>query len=45
MREKQVLPVVVVGLTGALVAVIALWALDRIAGPEPATASQDARSL
>ena len=41
MREKQVLPVVVVGLTAALVAVIALWALDRIAGPESATASQD----
>ena len=39
MREKQVLPVVVVGLTGALVAVIALWTLDRITSPESATAS------
>ena len=28
MREKQVLPVVVLGLTAALVAVIALWTLD-----------------
>ena len=41
MREKQLLPVVVVGLTAALVVVIALWTLDRIAGPESATASQD----
>ena len=41
MHEKQVLPVVVVGLTAALVAVIALWALDRITGPEPAMPSQD----
>ena len=29
MREKQVLPVAVVGLTAALVAVVALWTLDR----------------
>ena len=41
MREKQVLPVVVVGLTAALVAVIALWTLDRVSGPDQATASQD----
>ena len=41
MREKQVLPVVVVGLTAALVGVIALWTLDRIAGPSMATTSQD----
>jgi TRAP-type mannitol/chloroaromatic compound transport system substrate-binding protein len=41
MREKQVLPVVVVGLTAALVAVIALWTLDRVAGPDQTTASQD----
>lgn len=30
MREKQILPLVVVALTGALVVVIALWTLDRI---------------
>ena len=30
MREKQVLPVAVVGLTAALVAVVALWTLDRV---------------
>ena len=30
MREKQILPVVIVALTGALVAVIALWTLDRV---------------
>ena len=41
MREKQVLPVVVVVLTAALVAVIALWTLDRVEGPESATVSQD----
>ena len=41
MHEKQVLPVVVVGLAAALVAVIALWTLDRVAGPDQATASQD----
>lgn len=41
MREKQVLPIVVVGLTAALVAVIAVLTLDRIAGGESATASQD----
>ena len=41
MREKQVLPVVVLGLTAALVAVIALWTLDRVSGPDQATASQD----
>ena len=29
MREKQVLPVAVVGLTAALVVVLALWTLDR----------------
>ena len=39
MREKQVLPVVVVGLTAALVAVIALWTLDRVAGPDQAAYS------
>ena len=30
MREKQVLPVVVVALTAALVAVVALWTMDRV---------------
>ena len=30
MREKQVLPVVVVALIAALVAVVALWTLDRV---------------
>ena len=39
MREKQILPLVVVALTGALVTVIALWSLDR------ATSSQPDRSL
>ena len=41
MREKQVLPVVVVGLTAALVAVIALWTLDRVEGPASTAVSQD----
>ena len=39
MREKQILPLVVIALTGALVTVIALWSLDR------ATSSQPDRSL
>ncbi|GIR14413.1 MAG: hypothetical protein CM15mP25_1680 [Gammaproteobacteria bacterium] len=43
MREKQVLPVVVVGLTAALVAVIALWTLDRVSGPDQATAARMVR--
>jgi hypothetical protein len=30
MRERQILPLVVVALTGALVAVVALWTLDRV---------------
>jgi len=30
MREKQILPVVVVALASALVAVVALWTLDRV---------------
>ena len=35
MREKQILPLVVVALTGALVAVIALWSLDRAGSSQP----------
>ncbi|MEK9989014.1 MAG: ABC transporter substrate-binding protein [Halieaceae bacterium] len=34
MREKQVLPLVVVALTSALVGVIALWTLDRVDSPQ-----------
>ena len=34
MREKQVLPLVVVALTSALVVVIALWTLDRVDSPQ-----------
>ena len=32
MREKQILPVAVIGLTAMLVAVVALWTLDRVEG-------------
>ncbi len=35
MREKQILPLVVVALTGALVTVIALWSLDRAGSSQP----------
>jgi TRAP-type mannitol/chloroaromatic compound transport system substrate-binding protein len=34
MREKQILPLVVVALTSALVGVIALWTLDRVDSPQ-----------
>ena len=34
MREKQVLPLVVVALTSALVGVIALWTIDRVDSPQ-----------
>ena len=34
MREKQVLPLVVVALTSALVGVIAVWTLDRVDSPQ-----------
>ena len=34
MREKQILPLVVVALTSALVVVIALWTLDRVDSPQ-----------
>ena len=32
MREKQILPVAVIGLTAMLVAVVALWTLDHVEG-------------
>ena len=32
MREKQILPVAVIGLTAMLVATVALWTLDRVEG-------------
>lgn len=34
MREKQILPLVVVALTSALVGVIALWTLDHVDSPQ-----------
>jgi TRAP-type mannitol/chloroaromatic compound transport system substrate-binding protein len=34
MREKQILPLAVVALTGALVTVIALWTLERVGNPQ-----------
>ena len=34
MREKQILPLAVVLLTGALVTVIALWTLERVGNPQ-----------
>ncbi len=40
MREKQILPVVVVGLTAMLVSVVALWTLDRVEGAGIATVSE-----
>ena len=39
MREKQVLPAVVLGLVTALVAVVALWTLDRVDAPTAAVAA------
>ena len=33
MREKQVLPVVVLGLIAALVSVVSLWTLERADAP------------
>ena len=39
MREKQVLPAVVLGLVTALVAVVALWTLDRVDVPTAAVAA------
>ena len=40
MREKQILPVVVVALASALVVVVALWTLERV-DSSPAEASQN----
>ena len=42
MREKQILPLVVVALTGALVAVVALWTLDRVDSPHGDLTQNDA---
>ena len=39
MREKQVLPVVVLGLIAALVAVISLWTLERVDAPSARAAA------
>ena len=39
MREKQILPVAVIGLTAMLVAVVALWTLDRVEGAGTAAVS------
>lgn len=39
MREKQVLPVVVLGLIAALVAVISLWTLERVDAPSARVAA------
>ena len=39
MREKQILPVAVIGLTVMLVAVVALWTLDRVEGTSAPAAS------
>ena len=41
MREKQVLPVAVVGLTAALVAVVALWTLDRAGTSDQVVVTSD----
>ena len=42
MRERQILPLVVVALTGALVAVVALWTLDRVDSPHGDLTQNDA---
>ena len=39
MREKQVLPVVVLGLIAALVSVVSLWALERAEAPSAGVAA------
>ena len=39
MREKQVLPVVVLGLIAALVSVVSLWTLDRAEAPSAGVAA------
>jgi TRAP-type mannitol/chloroaromatic compound transport system substrate-binding protein len=45
MREKQILPLVVVALTGALVAVVALWTLDRVDSSHRDLTQNDASGL
>jgi TRAP-type mannitol/chloroaromatic compound transport system substrate-binding protein len=45
MREKQILPLVVVALTGALVAVVALWTLDRVDSSHGDLTQNDASGL
>ena len=45
MREKQILPLVVVALTGALVAVVALWTLDRVDSSQGDLTQNDALGL
>ena len=45
MREKQILPLVVVALTGALVAVVALWTLDRVDSSHDDLTQNDASGL
>ena len=44
MREKQVLPVAVVGLTAALVAAVALWTLDRAVTSDQVVVTSDSPS-
>ena len=45
MRERQILPLVVVALTGALVAVLALWTLDRVDSSQGDLTQNDALGL
>ena len=45
MRERQILPLVVVALTGALVAVVALWTLDRVDSSQDDLTQNDASGL
>jgi TRAP-type mannitol/chloroaromatic compound transport system substrate-binding protein len=45
MRERQILPLVVVALTGALVAVVALWTLDRVDSSHDDLTQNDASGL
>jgi TRAP-type mannitol/chloroaromatic compound transport system substrate-binding protein len=45
MRERQILPLVVVALTGALVAVVALWTLDRVDSSHGDLTQNDASGL
>ncbi|MBL6698364.1 MAG: TRAP transporter substrate-binding protein [Luminiphilus sp.] len=45
MRERQILPLVVVALTGALVAVVALWTLDRVDSSQGDLTQNDALGL